>query len=147
VSIIDVDSMIKQVRSTIDQVATAISFVLIIVVICGALVLVSQVQASLHDRMQEVVILRTLGAKAKLIKNAVLYEFVLLGLFAGIAAALFSDIALLVVQYRMFEQIGNLHPTMWLYGPVVGALFVAVLGYSLVAKTLRKNTQGLVRAL
>ncbi|WP_372768814.1 ABC transporter permease [Pseudoalteromonas sp.] len=147
VSIIDVDSMIKQVRSTIDQVATAISFVLVIVVICGALVLVSQVQASLHDRMQEVVILRTLGAKAKLIKNAVLYEFVLLGLFAGIAAALFSDVALLIVQYRMFEQFGNLHPAMWVYGPVVGALFVALLGYGLVAKTLRKNTQGLVRAL
>lgn len=147
VSIIDVDSMIKQVRSTIDQVATAISFVLVIVVICGALVLVSQVQASLHDRMQEVVILRTLGAKATLIKNAVLYEFVLLGLFAGVAAALFSDVALLIVQYRMFEQLGNLHPAMWVYGPVVGAIFVALLGYGLVAKTLRKNTQGLVRAL
>ena len=88
-----------------------------------------------------------LGAKAKLIKNAVLYEFVLLGLFAGVAAALFSDIALLIVQYQMFEQIGKLHPLMWLYGPSLGALFVAVLGYSLVAKTLRKNTQGLVRAL
>jgi putative ABC transport system permease protein len=36
---------------------------------------------------------------------------------------------------------------MWLYGPAIGALFVAFLGYLMVAKSLRKNTQGLVRAL
>jgi putative ABC transport system permease protein len=147
VSIIDIDATIQQVRSTIDQVAAAISFVLVIVVACGALVLVSQVQASLQDRIQEIVILRTLGAKAKLIKNAVLYEFVLLGLFAGVAAALFSDGALMIVQYQLFDKVGNFHPMMWLYGPAIGALFVAFLGYLMVAKTLRKNTQGLVRAL
>ena len=147
ISIIDVDTLIKQIRSTIEQVSMAIGFVLVIVLLCGALVLISQVQASLQERMQEVVILRTLGARGRLIKNAILYEFFLLGVFAGTVAAVFSDVALLIVQYNMFEQIGNLHPMIWLVGPLAGALFVAVLGYSMIAKTLNKNTQGLVRAL
>ena len=48
----------------------AIGFVLaIVVVMCGGLVLISQVQASLGERMQEIVILRTLGAKGRLIKK------------------------------------------------------------------------------
>ncbi len=147
ISIIDVDTLIKQIRSTIEQVSMAIGFVLVIVLLCGALVLISQVQASLQERMQEVVILRTLGARGRLIKNAILYEFFLLGVFAGTVAAVFSDVALLIVQYNMFEQIGNLHPMIWLVGPLAGALFVAILGYSMIAKTLNKNTQGLVRAL
>ncbi|WP_213608550.1 FtsX-like permease family protein [Pseudoalteromonas sp.] len=144
---IDVDNFVKQIQSTIEQVSLAIGFVLAIVVLCGALVLISQVQASLGERMQEIVILRTLGAKGRLIKNATLYEFLLLGGLAGLVAAFFSDIALLIVQQQMFDLAGKLHPNIWFIGPVAGGLFVAGLGYFMIARTLKQNTQGLVRAL
>ena len=147
VNVIDVESFIKQIRSTIEQVSLAIGFVLAIVVACGALVLISQVQASLGERMQEIVILRTLGAKGRLIKNATLYEFLLLGVTAGLVAAIVSDIALLIVQKQMFDLAGKFHPHIWVIGPAVGGLFVACLGYLMIARTMRKNTQGLLRSL
>ncbi|MGE6461172.1 ABC transporter permease [Pseudoalteromonas tetraodonis] len=147
ITAIDVDNFVKQIQSTIEQVSLAIGFVLAIVVLCGALVLISQVQASLGERMQEIVILRTLGAKSRLIKNATLYEFLLLGGLAGLVAAFFSDIALLIVQQQMFDLAGNLHPNIWIIGPAAGGVFVAGLGYFMIARTLKQNTQGLVRAL
>ncbi|KPH95132.1 cell division protein FtsX [Pseudoalteromonas porphyrae] len=147
VNAIDVDSFVKQIQSTISQVSLAIGFVLAIVVLCGALVLISQVQASLGERMQEIVILRTLGAKGRLIKNATLYEFLLLGSAAGFVAALVSDVALFIVQREMFDLAGKLHPHIWIIGPLVGGTFVAVLGYFMIARTMRKNTQGLLRSL
>ena len=147
ITAIDVDNFVKQIQSTIQQVSLAIGFVLAIVVLCGALVLISQVQASLGERMQEIVILRTLGAKGRLIKNATLYEFLLLGALAGFVAALFSDVALLIVQQQMFDLAGKLHPAIWLIGPVSGGVFVAALGYFMIARKLKQNTQGLVRAL
>lgn len=147
ITAIDVDNFVKQIQSTIEQVSLAIGFVLAIVVLCGALVLISQVQASLGERMQEIVILRTLGAKGRLIKNATLYEFLLLGGLAGFVAALFSDVALLIVQQQMFDLAGKLHPAIWLIGPVSGGVFVAALGYFMIARKLKQNTQGLVRAL
>ncbi|MBQ4834690.1 cell division protein FtsX [Pseudoalteromonas sp. MMG010] len=147
VTAIDVDNFVKQIQSTIEQVSLAIGFVLAIVVMCGALVLISQVQASLGERMQEIVILRTLGAKGSLIKNAILYEFLILGGFAGFVAALFSDVTLLIVQQQTFDLAGKLHPEIWFIGPVVGGVFVATLGYFMIARTLKQNTQGLVRAL
>jgi putative ABC transport system permease protein len=147
ITAIDVDNFVKQIQSTIQQVSLAIGFVLAIVVMCGALVLISQVQASLGERMQEIVILRTLGAKGRLIKNATLYEFLLLGGLAGLVAAFFSDIALLIVQQQTFDLAGKLHPHIWLIGPLAGGLFVAALGYFMIARTLKQNTQGLVRAL
>ena len=147
ITAIDIDNFVKQIQSTIKQVSLAIGFVLAIVVLCGALVLISQVQASLGERMQEIVILRTLGAKSRLIKNATLYEFLLLGGLAGLVAAFFSDIALLIVQQQMFDLAGKLHPHIWIIGPVAGGTFVAGLGYFMIARTLKQNTQGLVRAL
>jgi len=147
ITAIDVDNFVKQIQSTIEQVSLAIGFVLAIVVLCGALVLISQVQASLGERMQEIVILRTLGAKSRLIKNATLYEFLLLGGLAGLVAAFFSDIALLIVQQQMFDLAGKLHPNIWVIGPVAGGVFVAGLGYFMIARTLKQNTQSLVRAL
>ncbi len=147
ITAIDVDNFVKQIQSTIEQVSLAIGFVLAIVVLCGALVLISQVQASLGERMQEIVILRTLGAKSRLIKNATLYEFLLLGGLAGLVAAFFSDIALLIVQPQMFDLAGKLHPNIWIIGPAAGGVFVAGLGNFIIAGTLKQNTQGLVRAL
>jgi len=147
ISMIDIKSQIEQAQSIISQVTLAIGFVLSIVLISGALVLISQVQASLAERMQEVVILRTLGAKGRLIKLATLYEFLLLGAISGLVAAMVSDIALLIIQQQLFTIDGRLHPYVWLLGPASGAIFVATIGYLMVAKTMRKNTQGLLRKL
>ena len=147
ISMIDIKSQIEQAQSIISQVTLAIGFVLSIVLISGALVLVSQVQASLAERMQEVVILRTLGARGRLIKLATLYEFLLLGAISGLVAAMVSDIALLIIQQQLFNIDGRLHPYVWILGPVSGALFVATIGYFMVARTMRQNTQGLLRKL
>jgi len=147
ISMIDIKSQIEQAQSIISQVTLAIGFVLSIVLISGALVLVSQVQASLAERMQEVVILRTLGAKGRLIKLATLYEFLLLGAISGLVAAMVSDIALLIIQHQLFNIDGRLHPYVWFLGPASGAAFVGIIGYLMVAKTMRQNTQGLLRKL
>ncbi len=147
VSMIDIKSQIDQAQSIIGQVSLAIGFVLTIVLISGGLVLVSQVQASLAERMQEVVILRTLGARGRLIKLATLYEFLLLGAISGLVAAFVSDMTLFVIQQQLFDVDGRLHPYVWLLGPVSGASFVAAIGYAMVASTMRQNTQGLLRKL
>jgi putative ABC transport system permease protein len=147
INMIDVKSRMEQAQSIISQVTLAIGFVLSIVLISGALVLISQVQASLSERLQEVVILRTLGAKGRLIKLATLYEFLLLGGIAGLVAAMVSDIALLIIQQQVFDFEGRLHPYVWLLGPTSGAIFVATIGYMMVAQTMRQNTQGLLRKL
>ncbi|TWX71742.1 FtsX-like permease family protein [Colwellia demingiae] len=147
ISMIDIKSQIEQAQSIIAQVSLAIGFVLSIVLISGALVLISQVQASLAERMEEVVILRTLGAKGRLIKLATLYEFMLLGAISGLVAAIVSDVALLVIQQQLFSVEGRMHPYIWLLGPLSGAIFVSAIGYFMVASTMRQNTQGLLRKI
>lgn len=145
VSMIDVDAMINQLRSVIDQVSIAIEFILVLVVIAAALVLVAQVQASMEERERELAILRTLGAKGSLLRNAVLGEFVLLGTIAGILASVAMEVSVYVLQSRVFEMDHVWHLDYWLLGVAVGALFVGVLGYLSCARLLRMTSVTLIR--
>ena len=101
VTMFDVDARINQVRSIIDQVSAAIEFILILVLVAGSLVLIAQVQASMDERQRELAILRTLGAKGRMIRASVIYEFLIIGSVAGFMAALANEVSLYLLQTQM----------------------------------------------
>lgn len=138
-SIIDVEAMIEQIQEVIEQVSVSIQLVLIVVVCAATLVLLAQVQSSLDERRRETVIYRTLGARGKMIQNAITIEFLALGGIAGVIAAIVAEASLFMLQWQMFEMDWQLHPELWLIGPLSGALFVALVG-NLSTRSLMKMT-------
>lgn len=138
-SIIDVEAMIEQIQEVIEQVSVSIQLVLIVVVCAATLVLLAQVQSSLDERRKETVIYRTLGAKGKMIQNAITIEFLALGGIAGVIAAIVAEVSLYLLQWQMFEMEWQPHPELWLIGPLSGALFVALVG-NLSTRSLMKMT-------
>ena len=74
------------------------------VLLAGTLVLVAQVQASMDERRQEIAILRTLGAKGALIRQSVIFEFVIIGSVAGFMAALANELSLYMLQTSVFKM-------------------------------------------
>ncbi|GAB2929664.1 ABC transporter permease [Rheinheimera gaetbuli] len=129
VSVISVDSIIKQVNDIIAQVSVALSFILLIICCAAVLVLVAQVQATLEQREQELAILRTLGARYPFLRNAMLLEFALLGAMAGLFATILAESMLLIVQQRVFELPFSPHYTLWWLGPTLGVVLVTLLGW------------------
>lgn len=128
ITVLDVDAMINQLRSVIKQVSIAIEFILILVILAGSLVLVAQVQATMEERQRDLAILRTLGAKGRLLRNSVLYEFVALGLIAGFLASAAMEVAVYILQTRVFEMNASFHFKFWLIGMGAGGLFVGLMG-------------------
>ena len=147
VSLIDVDARINQVREIIDQVSLAVEFILILVLCAGSLVLIAQVQASMDERVQELAILRTLGAKGWLIRTSVVGEFVIIGAVAGVMAALANELALYLLQSQVFNMPASLHFEYWLTAPIVGAAVVSILGAISCWRLLRINTAQLLRTM
>jgi len=147
VSLIDLDAVMEQLREVIEQVSIAIAFVLVLVLVAGILVLLAQVQASMEERQKELVILRTLGAPAKLLSRSVTYEFVILGAISGLIATLAMELSLYILQTQVFEMAATIHWRFWLFGPVSGAVVVGVLGRLACARLVRRNTAQLIRKL
>lgn len=145
ISVIDVEAMINQLKSVIEQVSVAIEFILILVVIAGSLVLVAQVQASMEERERELAILRTLGAKGSLLQAATVLEFVILGAIAGLLASAAMEVAVYVLQTQIFDMQPSLHLSYWLLGILLGAGFVGMIGLLSCWRLLKLSSLTLIR--
>ena len=129
ITVIEVDEVIRQVRSIVGRVTQAIELVLGLVLGAGALVLVASIQASHAARLREHALVRALGGTMKLIGGALTAEFAVLGAFAGVVAVIGAEITVSILRVQVFEIGYELHPWLWLAGPAIGATLIAAIGY------------------
>lgn len=145
ISMIDFDNIMKQLTQMIEQVSIAIELILVLVVLAGSLVLVAQVQANMEERERELAILRTLGAKGKLLRNSVLFEFIALGGIAGLMASIGMEIGVFILQTQTFEMAGSFHFSYWIVGILSGAAFVGIIGMLSCYRLLNLTSVTLIR--
>lgn len=145
ITLMDFAAIMAQLNNIIEQVSVAIQLILILVVLAGSLVLIAQVQASMEERERELAILRTLGASGKLLRNSVLYEFVALGAIAGLMASVGMEIAVYILQSRVFNMPGSFHFQYWLVGIGAGAFFVGSIGMLSCWRLLNLSSVTLIR--
>lgn len=147
VTLITIDTIIKQVNDIIDQVTIALGFILLIIVFAAVLVMVAQVQSTMEQREQELAILRALGARYLFLRNALLLEFALLGAMAGFFATLLAEILLFALQQQVFSLEFRFHYTLWWMGPVIGTCFITLLGWWQIKRLLSIPGAVLIRRI
>ena len=128
VTVIELDIVIKEMRSVVDQVARALELVLGVILVAGALVLISGVRSSLDARLKESALMRALGARQSLVLGTLWIEFLVLGGLAGALASVGAEVAAWGLQTRVFDMNWVPTVTMWWLGPVLGAVIVGALG-------------------
>lgn len=82
-SVIDVAAVIEQVRSMTDKLILIVQFVFGFAVLAGFVVLYAALQSTHDEREYELAMLRTLGARNRQVRQALLAEFLVLGGVAG----------------------------------------------------------------
>ena len=127
-SLIDVDSLLDRVREIVDRVGNAVRWVLGFSLLAGALVLAAALAASAQERRHEAALLRTLGARRGQLVAAAACEFALLGLVAGLTAALGAAGTGLWLGRSIFHIDG--------FVPPLGALALAALAAAVVVMLL-----------
>lgn len=136
-SLLDIGSILKQVGGVLQQVSRALEVMVVLVVICGGLLLLAQVQVGMRQRRQELVVYRTLGAGKRLLRGTLWCEFALLGLVAGIAAAVGAEAALWLLQTKVFDFPWAPTPVLWWALPLLSALLLSLCGGWLGVRLLR----------
>ncbi|MEN5031951.1 ABC transporter permease [Pseudomonas sp. Ps21-P2] len=127
VTILQVEALLEQLRSILDQVTMAVQYVLLFVLAAGMAVLFSGLQATLDERIRQGALLRALGANRALLTKARRIEFGLLGAVSGVLAAIGCEL----VSFALYRYAFNLqwHPHIWLLVlPLIGALLVGSAG-------------------
>ena len=87
-TVIDVDSLVRQLQDTLAQVARAVQAVFAFALLAGLVVLYAALQGTADERAQEVAILRALGARQRQLRLMLLAELAALGAVAGLLAGL-----------------------------------------------------------
>lgn len=102
-SVIDIDAVLKQVRSTADQVSTVVEVVFIFSLAAGLLVLMAAVSASQDERLLEGGVMRAIGGSRRQLRLAQASEFAAIGLLAGLTAAIAASVLAGVIATRVFD--------------------------------------------
>ncbi|MFA9440647.1 ABC transporter permease [Uliginosibacterium sp. sgz301328] len=145
-SVIDVGQVISQVVSLTDKLISVVQFVLAFALVAGIVVLLSALQATHDERMYELSVLRSLGARRTQLRAAMLAEFAVLGLLA----ALLAIAAALGIGYSLSTFVFDLKYQPALAGllgaGLLSALAVTIAGWLGVRGLLRKTVVEGLRA-
>ena len=145
VSAIRVADVLQAVADILDKVAAALAATGSVALASGALVLAGAVAAGQRRRVQEAVILKCLGATRAQIRAAWLVEFGVIGLAAGVLAAIVGTLASWGVMRFVIGEAWVFLPAT-LAATIAGSLVLLLaIGYAGTAAALRAKAGPLLR--
>jgi putative ABC transport system permease protein len=128
VAAIDITVIIEAIDSILKKVALAIRFMALFSIACGLVILIGAIATSRYQRTRESVLLKTLGARSRVIGRILATEYFALGSFAGLAGVTLAAIAAWIAVKFLFEMSFKL-PALPLLAFWVGtALLTTVIG-------------------
>jgi len=127
-SVIDVDAVLKQVRSTADQVSTVVQVVFWFSLAAGVLVLLAAVSASQDERLLEGGVMRVLGGSRRQLRLAQASEFAAIGLLSGLVAAIAASVLSGVIATQVFDLPWKANWSLAAIGGGLGMLAALVAG-------------------
>src|SRR5262249_54760995 len=124
ISVVDVRDIIEVARGIIRNVSLAVSFVGGFVFFSGLLILVCSLSTTKIHRLYESAILKTLGAKRKLIIVTLLVEYGALGLLAGLLGSSAAVALTWAISEHALKINWHFIPSVNLLGVVVATVLV-----------------------
>jgi putative ABC transport system permease protein len=103
ISVIDLSQILKTVDSVLGKVSFVIRFMALFSILTGLIVLISSVALSKYQRLQESVLLRTLGASRRQILSINAIEYLMLGVLATATGIILSSGAAFLLSKFVFK--------------------------------------------
>ncbi len=146
ITIIDVMDIVRDVRRILNHVTLAISFIGIFVLFSGALILIGSISLTKFQRVYESAVLKTLGARRKLILIILVIEYGLLGTVSGIIGSLAAMALSYSIGRFVFEIPWRYTPAIYAAGILLTATVVIVVGALASLDVLNRKPLATLRA-
>ena len=146
VSVIDVVDVVRAIERIIHNITLAISFVGAFILLSGGLILIGSLAMTKFQRIYEVALLKTLGAKRKTLLRILLAEYGLIGIVAGVIGS-GAAVGLSYVTSRwVFEIPWSFTPMVNLGGIVATIILVVGVGILATVDVLSRKPLATLRA-
>ena len=103
VNMLDIGQIFETITDIIDKVAFVIRFMAMFTILTGVVILIAVVVSGKRDRIEESVLLRTLGASRTTIWKILVSEYALLGLLAALTGGLLAVGAAMWLARHVFQ--------------------------------------------
>ena len=137
ISVINIDFILKRIRTILDQVSSAMELIFSMTVLAGIAVFWAALIITFDEKQRQAALLRALGASRRNIRQRFLSEQLLIGLLSGLLASAI----LLVVSWLISTQVLNVDwsiPFVYVIClPVVLMLLLAGLSWFQLTKIIR----------
>jgi putative ABC transport system permease protein len=144
-TILEVDAILQQFKTILNQLTQAINYLLYFALIAGLTVLFAAVYATLDYRIYEGALMRSLGASRLFLRKTHLIEFCFLGLMSGVLAVVMSE----TILYFLYTRVMHIHyqPNfiLWFLVPLLGLLLVGLTGFWGVRKVVNQPPMKILR--
>jgi putative ABC transport system permease protein len=129
VTLVDALDDIEEVRKRVADVSSAVSILGGFVLVSGVLILVGSVAMTKMHRLYEAAIMKTLGAKQRVLVRITMIEYGVLGLLAGLIGSASSiKVTWGMSQYGTRPLPWHLHPWINVTGAAATAVLVVIVG-------------------
>ncbi len=136
-TVLDVDTLLTQVRQIMDQVIKTVEYVFGFTLLAGLLVLLAAMQSTHDERRYETALLTAVGASRAQILRGLAAEFSVIGLLAGALSGIAASLASWLLAAYVFNIPFEINPLIWLFGLGGGVLVVLIAGLAGTSKVLR----------
>lgn len=146
VSVIDVMEVVQVVKRIVDNITLAVSFLGGFVILSGVLILAGAIAMTKFQRIYEAAVLKTLGAKRKVLLTIMVAEYGLLGLVAGVIGSVAAAGLSYATSRYVFKIPWSFTPSVNLAGALATVLLVTLTGALASFDVLSKKPLAILRA-
>jgi len=137
VTLIDVDMVLKQIQTVMEQVSSAVLFIFVFTLLAGGMVLYSALMTAFDERRYELSVMRALGAQRRQLRQSLLTELLVVGAIAGLIAAFGASALGQLLARQIFQMELPLNLWLPLQAAIVGAGLAVSVGWLAIRQLLR----------
>jgi putative ABC transport system permease protein len=146
-TLLDVGKLLGQFQAILQQLSLAIEFILALALAAGFTVLFATVRSTLDERIHEDTLMRSMGARSRLLRISQWVEFSALGLLAGLLSVVIAEIIVWIVYRKVLDLPFQLHGEYWLFVPMLSALVIGWAGYWNTRRVTQMSPMRVLRGL
>lgn len=146
-TLLDLDAVIGQVQIMLAQSTIAVEAMFVALLLAGLLVMVSVIESTIDERLQEGALIRSLGGSRKQLLAMQMGEFIAFGALSGLLAVMGTELCSYFLNTRVFQLDWQPALFLWIALPLLGALVLGACGWFAVRRVTGQSPSNILKGV